>query len=266
MAAERERPLSAERLREATGEACLENVVRLDIIFERISGQWDGLHQCVNLRELCLIDTPGLVAVPALSFAPLLTRLTLTDQRITSLTTGGAEGLGSLPNLRELYLHNNQIAAVDGLRGCIGLQKLWLCGNRLRRLERMEQLPCLRELWLQSNLITEVAPQSRPGGHDDAGLGTCFNLQVLALAGNPLAQCEALSLGTLSELPALHDLSFTDPMFGRCPVADVAGYRDTIILQCRQVQTLDGLAVDSRVSIHRAPVCGLRVADDVLSI
>eukprot|EP01045_Picozoa_sp_COSAG04_P044116 COSAG04_NODE_14803_length_554_cov_1.821978_1_plen_95_part_10 len=87
-------PLTSARLIEVTGEEFLERVEKLDMIFEHISST-DGLRDCLNLRELCLINTPGLV-VPDLSFARHLTRLTLTDQRLGSLTAGGPAGLGQL--------------------------------------------------------------------------------------------------------------------------------------------------------------------------
>jgi|EP01047_Picozoa_sp_COSAG01_P029941 hypothetical protein len=241
------RPLTEARVQEATGETHLRNAMRLDIIFEPITGDLEGLHGCTNLRELCLIDTPGLTSIPALSFAPHLTRLTLTDQRITSLTAASADGLGYLPNLRELYLHNNRLRHTGGLAGCVGLQKLWLCSNQILQLQHMDSFPNLRELWVQNNCLQRVAPPNSAGrgGSDAAGLCGCLNLQVLAAAGNPLADCEAIGLHTLAELPALHDLSFTDPMFGQCPVVDIPDYRDTVILECRQLQTLDGVAVDS---------------------
>eukprot|EP01045_Picozoa_sp_COSAG04_P056399 COSAG04_NODE_26311_length_296_cov_1.035533_1_plen_98_part_11 len=98
---------------------------------------------------------------------------------------------------------------MDGIGGCSGLHKLWLCSNQLRRLEGLGNLPDLRELWLQENLIEDVGGGGAEGSAaaTAAGLGGCINLQVLALAGNPLCECEALALDTLSALPALHDLS-----------------------------------------------------------
>ena len=193
---------------------------------------------CVNLRELCLINTPGLL-VPDLSFARYLTRVTLTDQRLVSLTDSGPAGLGDLPHLRELYLQNNQLQNMDGLSGCTGLHKLWLCSNQLRRLACLGQLQDLRELWLQDNIFEDMSAADGPG------LNACINLQVLALAGNPLTACESLGLTILSTLPALHDLSFADPMFGASPVVRTNGYRDSVIMQCRQVQMLDGVRVSS---------------------
>ena len=191
---------------------------------------------CVSLRELCLINTPGLV-VPDLSFARYLTRVTLTDQRLTSLTESSPAGLGHLPHLRELYLQNNQLRRMDGLSGCTGLHKLWMCSNQLRQLECLGQLSDLRELWLQDNHFEDMSAADGPG------LSACINLQVLALAGNPLMACESLALTTLSTLPALHDLSLADPMFGASPVVSTIGYRDSVIMKCRQVQMLDGVRV-----------------------
>ena len=177
--------------------------------------------------------------VPDLSFARYLTRVTLTDQRLTSLTESSPAGLGHLPHLRELYLQNNQLRRMDGLSGCTGLHKLWLCSNQLRQLECLGQLSDLRELWLQDNHFEDMCAADGPG------LSACINLQVLALAGNPLTACESLGLTTLSALPALHDLSLADPMFGASPVVSTIGYRDSVIMKCRQVQMLDGVRVTS---------------------
>ena len=112
--------LSADRLRHLSGEQNLQRILQVEIIYERVT-TLIGLRQCPNLRELCLIDTPGFDRIPDLSFCRNLARITITNQRISSLSAGG--GLGSLPQLRELYLQNNSIVSIDGLTGCLGLQK-----------------------------------------------------------------------------------------------------------------------------------------------
>lgn len=134
----------------------------------------------------------------------------------------------TLPNLRELYLHRNQIRRIDGLEGCPRLKKLWLFQNQIVDIAGLEAVPELEELWLQANDIVSLT-----------GIEMNPNLANLGLAGNRIHDLREVR--RLTSLPRLKEVSFTDIHFGRCPIADEEGYRQYIVLQLRQVRILDGV-------------------------
>lgn len=133
-----------------------------------------------------------------------------------------------LPQLRELYLHRNQIRRLQGLEGCPRLRKLWLFQNRLTEISGLHAVPELEECWLQANEIVSLD-----------GLQHNAQLTNLGLAGNKVR--ELREVRKLLSLPKLTELSFTDIHFGRCPIVDEDGYREYTILQLKQVRVLDGV-------------------------
>lgn len=134
----------------------------------------------------------------------------------------------NLPNLKELYLHRNQIRKIDGLEGCPRLKKLWLFQNQITDISGLEAVPDLEELWLQANEIRSLS-----------GIEMNPNLTNLGLAGNRIQDLREVR--KLIALTRLKEVSFTDIHFGRCPIADEEGYKEYFTLQLRQVRILDGV-------------------------
>lgn len=130
-----------------------------------------------------------------------LQTLTLSSQLIESIPPL------PLPNLRELFLHDNRISKIEGLTQCVRLERLWLCSNRIHKIEGLERQGSLRELYVQSNSIGSIA--------EDA-LRNNSNLETLGMGQNKISNLKDIS--KLSKLPMLRDLSFSDPNFGDCPV------------------------------------------------
>jgi protein phosphatase 1 regulatory subunit 7 len=62
------------------------------------------------------------------------------------------------PNLQELYLANNKLKSMAGLRGLTRLRKIDLGANRIREMneEELSGLINLEELWLGKNKIEEI--------------------------------------------------------------------------------------------------------------
>lgn len=64
--------------------------------------------------------------------------------------------LGSLKNLRVLYLQRNQISDISPLKGLSRLQILSLNGNKVKSIAGLSKLAELRELYLRDNEITGI--------------------------------------------------------------------------------------------------------------
>lgn len=155
-----------------------------------------------------------------------LVSLCLCDQGITVM-----ENL-SLPNLKELYLHRNNIEVVNGLRECPRLKRLWLFQNKITKINDLYSVPELKECWLQANRITSLD-----------GLEHCMQLEYLGMAGNPISDFSELK--KLTNMTNLQELSLNDVHFGRCLVADDKGYKEFVLCFLRGVKILDGVNITS---------------------
>lgn len=81
------------------------------------------------------------------------------------------ENLQHCPNLKVLYLYDNEVEAIENLDAVPQLTHLHLQGNRLRRIENLEPLGLLEKLYLEKNAIVRLE-----------GLRHCPRLQELYLA------------------------------------------------------------------------------------
>lgn len=221
--------LSSGLIEEATGTADHDSVEELEIIFgaiKRVYVSGDaGLARCRRLRSLSLIDC-GLERIGSLApVSTTLERLCLADQGLTSMA-----GLGSLPQLRWLYLQQNAIAKIEDLERCPRLRVLWLFSNQLESLDGLAELGELRELWVQDNRIKRlgVAP-------------SLSALRELNAAANPVSDYR--DLPKLAQLPTLESLVFDDAHFGACPVCSRDDYKESVVRGVRTLAKLDGLAV-----------------------
>lgn len=216
--------LSIEDIIETTGTDNLKTIEEIEILFLHCD-EIDSLQYCTSLKRFSMIDN-GLQKISNVSYAKdTLLSLCLCDQNITKI-----ENL-DLPNLVELFLHRNQIQAVEGLNQCINLKKLWLNQNQITYISGLGSCSKLNELVLNDNLIPSLS-----------GLDTCSELEILGLAANPITSLDHLD--PLRQLPKLVDLTFYDIHFGKCPVTDIEGYREFVILNFRKLHYLDGVAIN----------------------
>jgi hypothetical protein len=215
--------LSIDLLQEVCGNEDLETVEEIEVIFNPIC-EMSNLDRCVNLRSISLIGV-GLKRISNLAcVGHSLERLSLSENALTKI-----EGL-YLPNLRELYLHNNSICRLEGLEGCPKLQRLWLTENRIVKLENLQCLGDLREFCLQCNKISRIQ-----------NLEHLVNLECFELAGNRIADFKDLQ--RLAHLPAMRSLSLVDPDYGANPITSAEGYREFVLCTLKQVLTLDAVGV-----------------------
>lgn len=105
-------------------------------------------------------------------------------RRLTHLTLSGdarkavrrIENLHYCPNLRVLYLYDNDIRAIEGLADVPQLTHVHLQNNAIRTLENLDCLPLLEKLYLEGNRIARLE-----------GLERCCFLQELHLSNQQLA-------------------------------------------------------------------------------
>lgn len=158
-----------------------------------------------------------------LSFTPsslaAINTLYLYDNNLTSF-----HGLGSLAQLRHLYLQNNSISSVDAadLSGLTRLKKLYLNGNCLGSLAPLAPLVNLVELHannqrLPSGQLFDVAPHV---------LESMRSLRVLALANNGLTSTDGLALCQSLETVDLaknhlDSLSAVTPLLSASPLKEL---------------------------------------------
>ena len=157
----------------------------------------------------------------------------------------------SLPHLRELFLHRNQILAITGLSGCPRIKRLWLFQNQITSLHGLYAVPELEELWIQANEITRLD-----------GLEYNVQLKRLGLAGNPIQQLGEMSKLS-SSLRLLHDISFHDIHFGRCEMVDEEGYLDYLLLALPMVSIVDGVKVKKEMIVSAEEKYYTEVSRDV---
>lgn len=154
----------------------------------------------------------------------------------------------ALPNLRELFLHRNAITKIGNLAGCPRLRKLWLFQNQIEAVTGLHAVPELQECWLQSNKLSKLQ-----------GFDGLPQLSNLGLAGNQITDFKELK--RLATLTSLRALSMSDIHFGRCPLADEAGYQEFVVLHLPQVTLLDGIAITKETQLSAEDLFYSQVRD-----
>jgi hypothetical protein len=209
---------------EVVGLDDLSSLRELEILFLGVE-ELGALQHCPHLLRLSLIDN-GLKRLSNLTpLGPSLLTLCICDQDIKKM-----ENL-NLPNLKELFLHRNQISVIEGLEQCPRLRRLWLFQNDITAVGGLHALPELEECWLQGNRIASLH-----------GLEASATLVSLALGGNAIS--EYTELHRLAGLAGLTTLSLQDVHFGRCPIVDDPGYRNFCVCYLPQISYLDGVLLN----------------------
>ena len=164
-------------LRNATGLKMIDltdnNFTSLDSVFA------EGVRYG-SLREVYLSKN-RLTDINALSRAPMMTYLSLSDN---GLTTEGTASIENYPYLSYLSLANNNIDSVEHLKGLKYLHELRLQNNNLTNVNDLRRLVNLEILYLGHNNIQDVTY-----------LNALTKLEVLYLNDN-----------RLFDIPALRDL------------------------------------------------------------
>ncbi|KAG7401755.1 hypothetical protein PHYBOEH_011044 [Phytophthora boehmeriae] len=108
-----------------------------------------------------------------------ITHLALNGDASKMLEKGGnvdgairkIQNLHHCPNLKVLYLYDNEVEMIENLDAVPQLTQLHLQGNCLRRMENLDPLKLLEKLYLEKNAISRLE-----------GLRECPRLQELHLA------------------------------------------------------------------------------------
>ncbi|KAG1711399.1 hypothetical protein DVH05_008651 [Phytophthora capsici] len=108
-----------------------------------------------------------------------ITHLALNGDASKALEKGGSDSgaihkiqnLHHCPNLKVLYLYDNEVERIENLDAVPQLTHLHLQGNHLRKIENLETLKLLEKLYLEKNCIVRLE-----------GLAGCPRLKELYLA------------------------------------------------------------------------------------
>ncbi|KAK4058554.1 protein phosphatase regulatory subunit Sds22 [Microbotryomycetes sp. JL221] len=153
-----------------------------------------GLHE---LEELDLYDN-SLKSVRGLEDLPALTSLDLSFNLLRSiapLDDDSAQSAYAYPKLDHLFLIQNKLTRIEGVRHRTSLTYLEFGGNRIRTIENLPISANLRSLFLGKNKITKLE-----------GLEGLTGLRTLSVQSNRLTKIEGLdSLTSLEELYLSHN-------------------------------------------------------------
>lgn len=165
------------------GTPTLRNAVNLKMIdltdnnFTSLDSVFAEGIQYGSLREVYLSKNQ-LTDINALSRAPMMTYLSLSDN---GLTTEGTACIEDYPYLQYLSLANNQIDSVEHLTGLKYLVELRLQNNQLTDVNALRRLVNLEILYLGHNNILDIG-----------NLNTLTNLQVLYVNDNRISDISTL--------------------------------------------------------------------------
>eukprot|EP00965_Chrysotila_dentata_P115360 3812845-Pleurochrysis_carterae.AAC.1 len=183
----------------------------------------EGLIDFCNLRELSL-HVHVLPRAVGLTRMTQLQRLCMTDVGLQSMV-----GIQECTALMHLDLSQNSIPEmdVDVLSRLTNLRCLWLNQNRISRIQGLKPLNRLNTLWLARNAISCICDELE----DNAAL-TDINLAATAI-GN------FRDIPKLSRLRLLSSLALGDAHFGDSPVCALCNYQTYILFHLQQLNVLD---------------------------
>ncbi|ORY73244.1 protein phosphatase 1 regulatory subunit 7 [Leucosporidium creatinivorum] len=146
-----------------------------------------------ELEEIDLYDN-SLKSVKGLEDLPSLTSLDLSFNLLRSISPLDDDSPNSpyaYPSLDHLYLIQNKLSKIEGVRHRTSLTYLEYGGNRIRTIENLPVSSNLRSLFLGKNKITKIE-----------GLEGLTGLRTLSIQSNRLTKIEGLE--TLTDLDELY--------------------------------------------------------------
>ncbi|GAA5914856.1 hypothetical protein JCM6882_007822 [Rhodosporidiobolus microsporus] len=155
------------------------------------------LRDLKELEEIDLYDN-SLKSVKGLEGLDALTSLDLSFNLLRSvspLDDPSPSSAYAYPNLTHLYLIQNKLSKIEGVKHRTGLDYLEYGGNRIRTIENLPISANLRSLFLGKNKITKIE-----------NLEGLTGLRTLSIQSNRLTKIEGLdSLTNLEELYLSHN-------------------------------------------------------------
>ncbi|GAA6011001.1 hypothetical protein JCM11491_005903 [Sporobolomyces phaffii] len=155
------------------------------------------LRDLKELEELDLYDN-SLKSVKGLEGLDSITSLDLSFNLLRSvapLNDASPTSPYAYPNLTHLYLIQNKLSKIEGVKDRLSLTYLEYGGNRIRTIENLPISTNLRSLFLGKNKITKIE-----------GLEGLTNLRTLSIQSNRLTKIEGLdTLTSLDELYLSHN-------------------------------------------------------------
>jgi len=202
---------SLTRSSKETADAYLQRVTHLHLQMKRIK-VIEGLEQCTNLKVLYLYDNQ-IEFIENLGFASILQYLYLHNNLIKAIPDL------PMPQLRKIYLDDNEIQEVSGLANCVNLEEFHIARQRLPSytslLFQQNSLNAisrsLQVLEISGNAITQLTP-----------FNVLFNLRKLYCQDNKIIDLAEIEI--IVALPRLEEANFIGN-----PCCSLFKYRDTTI-------------------------------------
>nr|CAD7425314.1 unnamed protein product [Timema monikensis] len=186
----------------------LPNLYSVNLSYNMLTYMW-GMHTLPTLHTLCLAHNEVCAQWMAEEelkkeegeYYPRLQVLYLNNNKITTMKR---LQLAALPALETLFLQDNQLKSLTGLKGATTLSRLVLDRNRIEFVtqEDFDGLEKLRELYLEGNKLKELffiqglnkldrlflAYNRIMDINEVSFLATLNNLKEVTLLGNPLCR------------------------------------------------------------------------------
>lgn len=218
--------LNKEIIEETLGVSDFTLITDLEIIFTSIN-IINSLSLPPSLETLSLINNNLQQIEPLGKVSKTLKIIKCIDQPIKSVS------FCFMRALKELYLVNCRLNEIPILTQCPYIEILWLSHNNITKLENLHSLSHLNILALQDNQIDTIN-----------NIDNLQNLQELYLANNPLLTFDSLYF--LKNLINLKILSLNEDTFGKCPVIDLDGYKEYVVMNIKGLKYLDGIEINEK--------------------
>ncbi|GAA6001955.1 hypothetical protein JCM10207_003010 [Rhodosporidiobolus poonsookiae] len=204
------------------------------------------------LRSVSPLDDPS----PTSPFAyPYLTHLYLIQNKLSKI-----EGVKHRTGLTYLEFGGNRIRTIENLPISANLRSLFLGKNKITQIEGLDGLTGLRTLSIQSNRLTKIEGLdsltsleelylSHNGLTKVEGLRALVNLTTLDVGHNKISECDASELETLSEL---EEFWANDNALTSLPVLPPSSHPNlsTIYLEHNPVQKTLGAAYRRKIMLE----------------
>ena len=167
-----------------------------------------GLEKFENINKLT-ITFSNCEKESTLNIIKNMTNLTNLNLRGNELGNS-ISALGSLTNLKYLYLENNYISDITAIGNLTNLETLDLANNIIKDISPLENLTNLKRLYLSTNIIEDITPISGLSNLIDLNISTNRIKEINALSNLNGLKKIILSNNRITDISALSNFTTLD--------------------------------------------------------